>query len=169
MIAAAEVAKLRFAAVHLEPDLDAIAVTVVARPSRSEAADVLEKVVSMGTSLGRPFGTHLDAQRLRSRRARARPIMLADVDLLAAFGRVGGLKLALRAQAEQPYLGVQETRLDALAARRVERALDAVLVAGPQLYGLESSGLQILDDGVNVPVVQDVIGDGAQSHVIPLQ
>jgi len=92
--------------VDLHPDLDALLLPVIAKLAQARAGV-----------------------------ARQVDECLAEVDLLAPRRRIGRLKLARGAVAEQAHLGPVESLLQLGAFGGGDRGLDSVLVAGAELDG----------------------------------
>lgn len=151
---------LGLAAMHLHPDLDAFATPEIAQLAK-RGADVAD-----GRFLGNLFRqtvrAHFDAPCAGIVRE-VNPL-LTDVDLFAALGGVRGLKFASGAKAQQADFAARKTSFDALPSGGVKGDFDTVVVAGPQFDRLEASGFQILDDGIEVPIFQDIVGNGAKLH-----
>src|SRR5205814_7420405 len=75
---------------------------------------------------------------------------------------VSGLVFAVRAQSHLADARVFEAPAHLRAPVLRDRRLDAVAVRGAQLDALEPRGLAILDDGVDVPVLSELVGDKSQ-------
>ena len=56
---------------------------------------------------------------------------------------------------------LREALFYALALRGVNRGLNLVRVAGAQFDGFEAGSFELLDDGFDVPVFEDVVCDRA--------
>src|ERR1035437_9944681 len=148
---------LGFRSMDFQPDLHAMHVAVIA-----DFAQARREVLDGGLlvdALGQPVGPHLDAEGARV--VREADELLGQIDLPLALGSVGGLELASGAEAEQPHLAVLEAILHLGAFGVGERGLDSMFVAGAKFDGIESGGLQGPDDGFQIHIVEDVIGDGA--------
>ena len=87
--------------------------------------------------------------------------LLGQIDLLLALRRVRGLKFARGAVAEQAHLAVLEAILYLGALGLGERGFDAMFVAGTEFDGIEAGGFQGPDDGLQIHIVEDVVGNGA--------
>ena len=149
---------LSLRAVHLHPDLDA-----VARAEVGELAQATRYVLDGGFGgnlFGQPVGA--DADRHGARVPRQQDPLLAALDILLPHLRVDCLELADRAVAQQAQL----TGFELLAHRRAlplaQGRLHSVLMRGPQLDSLEAEAGKSLYDLVQIPIRQHVVGCGAE-------
>ena len=126
-------------------------------------ADLLERLL-LGHFFRQPVRPDLDARRAEVLR-QLHPL-LRLVDVLAHDRRVGRVVLAGGAQAADLHRRVLEPLAHLGPRRRRQRDLHAVLVGGPQLDGVEARVGEILDDGRHVPVLGDVVGDGAELEAL---
>ena len=117
-------------------------------------------VVSIGTPLGKPLGRTFTPHAPVSC-ARFDPL-LPDLDLFPPHRRIGRFEFASRAETQQTHFALLESLADLVPLSLVERRFDAVLVPRAQLDGLISRRFQIPDDGFEIPVLQEVVGDAAQ-------
>ena len=69
------------------------------------------------------------------------------------------------AQAYQLHLGIPEPLGNILPLRLAQRDLDTVCVRGAQLDAFKQGFFAVLDDGRDVPVFGEVVGDGAQADL----
>src|SRR5215204_6332944 len=149
-------------AVHLELNDDAVVLRELAALAQ-RLADLLERLL-LGHFLRQPVGPDFDARRPDVLR-QLHPL-LRLVDVLPYDRRVRRVVFAGRAQAADFYSRVLEPLAHLGACRRRQRDLHAVLVRRTQLDGVEARGGEILDDGRHVPVLGNVVGDGAKLETL---
>ena len=132
--------------------------------SRSDLP-ICSSVFSSGTSFGRPFGRTFTLGDPRS--VRELHPFLGLVDVLAHDRLVCGVILAGRPEAADLHRRVLETLADIRPRLRRQRNLDAVLVRRPELHGVHPDLCEVLDDRRNVPVLRNLVGDGAELQTGP--
>jgi hypothetical protein len=91
-------------------------------------------------------------------------VFLRGLDVAAEFLLVRGMEIERAAESHQLDLGIGEAFAHVRALLFRQRNLDAVLVAGAQLDALEAGGLAVLDERGHVPILREVVGDGAEFH-----
>src|SRR5262249_17417742 len=87
----------------------------------------------------------------------------AALDILLDHGRVGRMKLTDGAATPAIDARVGEAFADLLALRLAHGRLGGVLVRGAQLDGGQADVAANLEDGRQVPVRSDVVGDDAEA------
>ena len=127
--------------------------------SRERPPDLLERLL-LGDVLRQPVGPHLDAPRPDV--LREEDPLAAVLDVLPHDRRVGRVELADRAEARLQEAGVRALLPHACRSRRGQRPLDAVGVGRPELDALEPGLVDEAQEGVEVPVLRDVVGHEAR-------
>ena len=88
--------------------------------------------------------------------------LLADFQLFAAHLGIGRLELTRRAVAQQAHLALLQASRELFALVARQRALDAVLVLRAQLDRFIAGLFELADDGFEVPVLEEIVGDTAK-------
>src|SRR3954447_7628442 len=90
--------------------------------------------------------------------------LLSQVNVLTATGGIRRMEFASGAEAEQSHFTVLKARLYPLSFGGRNRWLDAMFMPGAEFHCFEPGRLELFDDGFEVPIFQNVIGDCAQEH-----
>ena len=143
---------------HFHPNLHAHAGRIVATLAQG-GGDVLDGLFA-GDALGKAIRPHFDGPRACIV-GQVNPC-LRDLDVLLPHRRVSRVELARRTEAEQAHVAPGKARFHLLPLRLGEAGLHPVFMLRTKFYGGKASLLEFGDQGLQVPVPQDVIGDGAQ-------
>jgi hypothetical protein len=92
-------------------------------------------------------------------------VFFRRLDVLLQLGLVDSVVIERTAQARQLHRRIGKPFFHLGALGLVERDLDAVLVRRAQLDSFEFSLGAILDDGRDIPVHREIVGDSAQPHL----
>ena len=122
-------------------------------------ADLLERLL-LGNLLDEAVRPHLHARRTEI--ARQTDPLLGLIDVLAKHLWVSRLILAGRSETANLHGRVLEPFPHLRPRRRRQRNLDPMLVRRSQLDRLEAGVGEVLDERRKVPILRNVVGDGAE-------
>ena len=154
---------LRVGPVHLE--LNVHAVILSERGAFAKRLAYLLQRLLFRDVFRQTIRPHLHAR--RSEVVRELHPFFGLVDVLAHDRLVCGVIFAGRPETADLHRRVLETLADIRPSLRRQRNLDAVLVRRPELHGVHPDLCEVLDDRRDIPVLRNLVRDGAELQTGP--